>query len=195
MCPRKTKSRRPFTAERKALQPQRTAGDPRSCIRNQSREIALRRPKIALALPSYDRQRLSSIRRGWCPSRSVRMVWVIRADVKEAHRLSLSARVLSAGHVQVKAKAQQVERERRRWKLDIKQQQSGAIDDVTRTLGQPCGRIWVGGVRSCRQTGHGRAVCAESGPPIQRMAPIRAGRRSTDDRSHSFSLCLPLRAQ
>lgn len=29
----------------------------------------LKRTKIALALPSYDRQRLSGIRRGWCPLR------------------------------------------------------------------------------------------------------------------------------
>ena len=42
---------------------------PRSCIRNRSRENLLKRTKIALALPSYDRQRLSGIRRGWCPSR------------------------------------------------------------------------------------------------------------------------------
>jgi hypothetical protein len=40
----------------------------RSCIRIRSRENMLKRPKIALALPSYDRQRLSGIRRGWCPS-------------------------------------------------------------------------------------------------------------------------------
>src|ERR1700733_6017700 len=38
---------------------------PRSCIRNQSRENVLKRTKIVLALPSFDRQRLSGIRRGW----------------------------------------------------------------------------------------------------------------------------------
>jgi hypothetical protein len=41
---------------------------PRSCIRNQSQENLLERTKIVLALPSYNRQRLSGIRRGWCPS-------------------------------------------------------------------------------------------------------------------------------
>src|SRR5690242_13557908 len=40
---------------------------PRSCIRIRSQENELKRPKVALALPSYDRQRLSGIRRGWCP--------------------------------------------------------------------------------------------------------------------------------
>ena len=35
---------------------------------------------IALALPSYDRQRLSGIRRGWCPSRSVRIY--VREELK-----------------------------------------------------------------------------------------------------------------
>ena len=44
---------------------------PRSCIRNQSQENLLWRTKIVLALPSYNRQRLSGIRRGWCPSRSL----------------------------------------------------------------------------------------------------------------------------
>src|SRR5205085_10761552 len=42
---------------------------PRSCIRNRSQENSLKRTEVALALPSYDRQRLSGIRRGWCPSR------------------------------------------------------------------------------------------------------------------------------
>jgi hypothetical protein len=40
---------------------------PRSCIRNRSQENLLKRIKIALALPSYIRQRLSGMRRGWCP--------------------------------------------------------------------------------------------------------------------------------
>jgi hypothetical protein len=30
----------------------------------------LKRTKIVLALPSYNRQRLSGIRRGWCPFQS-----------------------------------------------------------------------------------------------------------------------------
>jgi hypothetical protein len=68
--------------------------EPRSCIRNQSLENRLKRTKIVLALPSYKRQRLSVIRRGWCPSRSQKTERVIRSDVSEAHRLSLSARVL-----------------------------------------------------------------------------------------------------
>ena len=68
-------------AERKALRrhrgPRSKTGQrslfgpaPRSCIRVHSQENKLKRTKIALALPSYDRQRLSGIRRGWCPSRS-----------------------------------------------------------------------------------------------------------------------------
>jgi hypothetical protein len=92
---------------------------PRSCIRNQSLKISLKsklslkRQNIVLALPSYNRQRLSVIGRGWCPSRSLedcrlkQKTWserVIRSDVGEAHRLSLSARVLSAPCMQVKAK-------------------------------------------------------------------------------------------
>jgi hypothetical protein len=58
-------------------------------------------------LPSYHRQRLSSIRRGWCPSRSQKgFERVIRSDAGVAHRLSLSARVVSTGDSQVKAKRQ-----------------------------------------------------------------------------------------
>src|SRR5450759_277146 len=53
-----------MTDQRKLLSPV-----PRSCIRNQSQEDLLKRTKIVLALPSYNRQRLSGIRRGWCPSR------------------------------------------------------------------------------------------------------------------------------
>ena len=87
----------------RAVQP-----EPRSCIRNQSRENLLKRTKIVLAVPSYHRQRLSGIRRGWCPSRSLRnregSERVIRSDSGVAHRLSLSARVLSAVDSQVKAK-------------------------------------------------------------------------------------------
>jgi hypothetical protein len=80
---------------------------PRSCIRNQSRENLLKRTKIVLALPSYHRQRLSSIRRGWCPSRSQKGIErVIRSDAGVAHRLSLSARVVSTVDSQVKAKQQ-----------------------------------------------------------------------------------------
>src|SRR3954468_5616985 len=41
----------------------------RSCIRIRSQEDTLWRTKIVLALPSYNRQRLSGIRRGWCPWR------------------------------------------------------------------------------------------------------------------------------
>ncbi len=81
---------------------------PRSCIRNQSQENLLKRTKIVLALPSYHRQRLSGIRRGWCPSCSPKITRgaerVIRSDSGDTHRLSLSARVLSAVDSQVKAK-------------------------------------------------------------------------------------------
>jgi hypothetical protein len=77
---------------------------PRSCIRNQSRENLLKRTKIVLAVPSFDRQRLSGIRRGWCPSISRKTERVIRSDSGDAHRLSLSARVLSTMVSQVKAK-------------------------------------------------------------------------------------------
>ena len=81
---------------------------PRSCIRNQSQEDLLKRTKIVLALPSYIRQRLSGIRRGWCPFRSEKQgfEWVVRSDSGVAHRLSLSARVVSAVDRQVKAKRQ-----------------------------------------------------------------------------------------
>jgi hypothetical protein len=64
---------------------------PRSCIRIRSQENKLKRTKIALALPSYDRQRLSGIRRGWCPPLTTpggRRV--ARSDAGDAHRLSLS---------------------------------------------------------------------------------------------------------
>ncbi len=88
---------------------------PRSCIRNQSRENLLKRTKIVLALPSYNRQRLSSIRRGWCPSRSQKGIErVIRSDAGVAHRLSSSARVVSTVDSQVKAKRQG---EKRLWRL------------------------------------------------------------------------------
>ena len=91
---------------------------PRSCIRNQSRENLLKRTKIVLALPSYNRQRLSGIRRGWCPSRSQEIAQgierVIRSDSGVAHRLSLSARVLSAADSQVKVKRQ---RKKPLWRL------------------------------------------------------------------------------
>ena len=67
----------------------------------------LKRTKIVLALPSYHRQRLSSIRRGWCPSRSQKGIErVIRSDAGVAHRLSLSARVVSTVDSQVKVKRQ-----------------------------------------------------------------------------------------
>jgi hypothetical protein len=68
-----------------------------------SRDLAHENQNV-LALPSYDRQRLRFVRRGWCPLRSRRMKGFVRTDVGETHRLSLSARVLSAGHGQVKAK-------------------------------------------------------------------------------------------
>ena len=87
---------------------------PRSCIRNQSQENLLKRTKIVLALPSYNRQRLSGIRRGWCPSRSQRTKRVIRSDSGVTHRLSLSARVVSAVDSQVKTKRQG---EKRLWRL------------------------------------------------------------------------------
>ena len=84
---------------------------PRSCIRNQSQENLLKRTKIVLAVPSYNRQRLSGIRRGWCPSqipekRREGFERVVRSDSGVAHRLSLSARVVSAVDSQVKAKRQ-----------------------------------------------------------------------------------------
>jgi hypothetical protein len=67
--------------------------------------------EIDTAVTSYIRQRLSDIRRGWCPSRSPETKGaerVIRSDASEAHRLSLSGRVLSAADSQVKAKQQQM---------------------------------------------------------------------------------------
>src|SRR5437016_9297871 len=69
-----------------------------------SQENLLKRTNIVLALPSYKRQRLSVIRRGWCRPDCKKTERVIRSDVSEAHRLSLSARLLSAQHSQVKAK-------------------------------------------------------------------------------------------
>jgi hypothetical protein len=68
-----------------------------------SRELA-QETTIVLALPDFDRQRLSGIRRGWCrPGHETGRV--IRSDSGDAHRLSLSARVLSTTIAQVKAKA------------------------------------------------------------------------------------------
>src|SRR5712671_5483523 len=64
---------------------------------------------IVLALPSYHRQRLSGIRRGWCPYRSRKTERVVRSDSGDAHRLSLSARVLSTMISQVKAKPKAAE--------------------------------------------------------------------------------------
>jgi hypothetical protein len=66
-------------------------------------------------LPSYHRQRLSGIRRGWCPSHFLRKIAqgierVIRSDSGVAHRLSSSARVLSAADSQVKMKRQRKKR-------------------------------------------------------------------------------------
>ena len=90
---------------------------PRSCIRNQSQENLLERTKIVLAVPSYSRQRLSGIGRGWCPPRSLGMQGierVIRSDSGVAHHLSLSARVLSAVDSQVKAKRRG---QKRLWRL------------------------------------------------------------------------------
>jgi hypothetical protein len=90
---------------------------PRSCIRYQSQENLLKRTKIVLAVPSYHRQRLSGIRRGWCPSQSAGTERVIRSDSGVAHRLSLSGRVLSAEVSQVKAKQQGV---KCLWRLRIR---------------------------------------------------------------------------
>src|SRR3982074_1164534 len=91
---------------------------PRSCIRNLSQENLLERTKIVLALPSYNRQRLSGIGRGWCPSQSPKTTQgierVVRSDSGVAHRLSLSARVVSAVDSQVKAKRQG---QKRLWRL------------------------------------------------------------------------------
>jgi hypothetical protein len=60
--------------------------------------------EIDTAVTSYIRQRLSDIRRGWCPFRTSKREAerVIRSDASEAHRLSLSGRVLSARTSQVK---------------------------------------------------------------------------------------------
>jgi hypothetical protein len=68
-----------------------------------SRELA-QETTIVLALPDFDRQRLSGIRRGWCRP-DLKTERVIRSDSGDAHRLSLSARVLSTAVAQVKAKA------------------------------------------------------------------------------------------
>ena len=87
---------------------------PRSCIRYQSQENLLERTKIVLAVPSYHRQRLSGIRRGWCPFQSRKTKRVIRSDAGVTHRLSLSARVVSAVDRQVKAKRQGEKRLRHR---------------------------------------------------------------------------------
>jgi len=109
----------------KAVQPA-----PRSCIRNQSLKISLKRTNNVLALPSYNRQRLSVIGRGWCPSRSLGSCSfeqrpgserVIRSDAGEAHRLSLSARVLSAQDSQVKAKTTAAEALPARFEMTRKQ--------------------------------------------------------------------------
>jgi hypothetical protein len=139
---RKTKSRQPFIAERKALYATEDRDRdrpayanqpaPRSCIRNQSLKISPKskllpeRKNIVLALPSYNRQRLSVIGRGWCPSRSLKemSLWterVIRTDAGEAHRLSLSARVLSAQDSQVKAKTTAAEALPTRFEMTPKQ--------------------------------------------------------------------------
>jgi hypothetical protein len=79
---------------------------PRSCIRVRSQEDVLKRTKIVLALPSYMRQRLSSIRRGWCPSRprNNEAIRVFRSDAGVAHRLSLSGRLLYTAIGRVKPK-------------------------------------------------------------------------------------------
>src|SRR5581483_9421128 len=80
--PRKAKSRQPPIAEQKALRRHRgpRASSDRS-DRSDGTEVVHpinsegtcpRKPKIVTALPSYIRQRLSDIRRGWCPSRTPR---------------------------------------------------------------------------------------------------------------------------
>ena len=81
------------TEDRSLRADQREAASrvPRSCIRVRSREDVLKRTKIVLALPSYNRQRLSGIRRGWCPPCDPKRIRrVLRSDVGDAHRLSLS---------------------------------------------------------------------------------------------------------
>ncbi len=85
-----------------------TGPHPRSCIRNNLRATWLRTKPSWHYLCCY-RQRLSGIRRGWCPShaqpdRRSLGGGVFRSDAGDAHRLSLSARVLSAADGQVKAK-------------------------------------------------------------------------------------------
>jgi len=90
---RKTKSRQPLVSEGKALRRYR---GPRS----QTFEVMHPRPDwiehssnrpTYLALRSFGRQRLSDIRRGWCPAGpkvELRAFQVFRSDVNEAHRLS-----------------------------------------------------------------------------------------------------------
>ena len=90
---RKAKLRQPLIAERKALRRHRGPRlrtdqrslfglSPRSCIRFHSQEYVLKRTKIVLALPSYSRQRLSGIGRGWCPWRSRKeALRVFRSDL------------------------------------------------------------------------------------------------------------------
>jgi hypothetical protein len=118
--PRKAKSRQPLIPEQKALRRHR---GPQSCPISANRSTNHRghapdqfrgnlptKTEIVTALPSYIGQRLSDIRRGWCPSRSPQRgaERVVRSDASEAHRLSLSARFLSARDRQVKAKQQQM---------------------------------------------------------------------------------------
>ena len=77
---------------------------PKSISRGLDQMIWLKRRTIALALPSLGQQRLSDMRRGWCPFPSNVMDRVIRSDAGVAHRLPLSARVVSTASRQVKAK-------------------------------------------------------------------------------------------
>jgi hypothetical protein len=78
--PRKAKSRQPLIPEQKALRRHR---GPQSCPISANRSTNHRghapdqfrgnlptKTEIVTALPSYIGQRLSDIRRGWCPSRS-----------------------------------------------------------------------------------------------------------------------------
>jgi hypothetical protein len=104
----------------KAVQPA-----PRSCIRSHSLKISLKRTNIVLALPSYNRQRLSvMVEAGARPDPFKQKPWgserVIRSDAGEAHRLSLSARVLSAQHSQVKAKTAAAEALPTRFEINAK---------------------------------------------------------------------------
>ena len=130
--PRKAKMRQPPITEQQALRRHR---GPRSRSISARRSIGYRghapdqsrgdlptKTKIVLALPSYNRQRLSVIRRGWCPPRTRNMgiEQVVRSDASEAHRLSLSARVLSAQEGQVKAK-----RHRKKRLCQLRNQLSG----------------------------------------------------------------------